>query len=139
MSKLPRPVASALIIGLIILGITACGVGGPSKAERLGKDMQEAATSVPGVQGADVHVNMNTSGNFITAKLTGTGTDQAALAEALDKALPAMLGKTKELNSGSLSVSIFSPDDSISVGAGYLGYTGGTSLVEFREYFLNRP
>ncbi|UXM92724.1 hypothetical protein N5P29_05205 [Paenarthrobacter sp. JL.01a] len=139
MSKLPRALATVLIIGLLILGVTACGVGGPSKAERLGKDMEDAAGSVPGIQDAQVHVNMNTSGNFITAKLTGTGSDQAALAGALDGALPAMLEKTKELDSGSFSVSIFSPDDTVSVGAAELGYTGGTSLVDIRDYFLNRP
>ncbi|MFJ4268474.1 hypothetical protein ACIPY1_18105 [Paenarthrobacter nicotinovorans] len=139
LSKLPRALATVLIVGLFLLGITACGAGGPSKAERLGKDMEEAASSVPGIKDAQVHVNMNTSGNFITAKLTGTGSDQAALAEALDGALPAMLDKTKDLDSGSFSISIFSPDDSVSVGAAELGYTGGTSLVDIREYFLNRP
>ncbi|QOT21651.1 hypothetical protein [Paenarthrobacter sp. YJN-D] len=138
LKKLPKPVP-ALIIMMLILGITACGVGGPSKAERLGKDMQDAAASVPGVKDAQVHVNMNTSGNFITAKLTGIGSEHAALAQALEEALPAMLEKTTDLDSGSFSVSIFSPDDSVSVGAGDLGYAGGTSLVDFREYFLNRP
>lgn len=138
LKKLPKPVP-ALIIMMLILGITACGVGGPSKAERLGKDMQDAAASVPGVKDAQVHVNMNTSGNFITAKLTGTGSEHATLAQALEEALPAMLEKTTDLDSGSFSVSIFSPDDSVSVGAGDLGYAGGTSLVDFREYFLNRP
>ncbi|SKB54183.1 hypothetical protein SAMN05660916_01367 [Arthrobacter sp. 31Cvi3.1E] len=138
LKKLPKPVP-ALIIMMLILGITACGMGGPSKAERLGKDMQDAAASVPGVKDAQVHVNMNTSGNFITAKLTGTGSEHAALAQALEEALPAMLEKTTDLDSGSFSVSIFSPDDSVSVSAGDLGYAGGTSLVDFREYFLNRP
>jgi len=137
--KKRRTPVPALIIMMLILGITACGVGGPSKAERLGKDMQDAAASVPGVKNAQVNVNMNTSGNFITAKLTGTGSDHATLAEALEAALPAMLEKTNDLDSGSFSVSIFSPDDSVSVGAGDLGYAGGTSLVDFREYFLNRP
>jgi len=136
--KKRRTPVPALIIMMLILGITACGVGGPSKAERLGKDIQDAAASVPGVKNAQVNVNMNTSGNFITAKLTGTGSDHATLAEALEAALPAMLEKTKDLDSGSFSVSIFSPDDSVSVGAGDLGYAGGTSLVDFREYFLNR-
>ncbi|MDI2034853.1 hypothetical protein [Paenarthrobacter nitroguajacolicus] len=139
LSKLPRRVASAFIIGLLILGITACGLGGPSKAERLGKDMHDAAMSVPGVTDARLHVNMNTSGNFITASLTGTGTDQSELSQALGKALPAMLEKTKDLDNGSFSVSIFSPDDSVSVGSDALGYTGTSSLVDFREYFLNQP
>ncbi|MFC8039109.1 hypothetical protein ACFUOZ_07125 [Paenarthrobacter sp. NPDC057355] len=139
LSKLPRPIASVLIIGLFLLGITACGVGGPSKAERLSKEMQDAAMSAPGVKSAQVHINMNTSGNFITAKLTGAGSDQASLAEALDKALPAMLEKTTTLANGSFAISIFSPDDSVSVGSRALGYTGDSSLEEFREYFLNRP
>ncbi|MFF2843992.1 hypothetical protein [Paenarthrobacter sp. NPDC057981] len=139
LSKLPRPLAAVLILGLFLLGITACGVGGPSKAEQLSKEMQDAAMSVAGMQQADVHVIMNTSGNFITAKLTGTGSDQASLAEALDKALPAMLEKTTALNNGSFAISIFSPDDSVSVGSRALGYTGDSSLEEFREYFLNRP
>ncbi|WP_310202393.1 hypothetical protein [Paenarthrobacter nitroguajacolicus] len=99
---------------LVVIGVIACG--GPSKAEQLGKDMQEAAMSVPGVKAAQVHVNMNTSGNFISAKLVGAGSDEAALSQALEGALPAMLEKTKELDSGSFSVSIFSPDDALSVG-----------------------
>ncbi len=95
--------------------------------------------SAPGIASAQVHVNMNTSGNFITAKLVGTGSDEAALAEALDEALPAMLTETEDLTSGTLSISIFSADDAVTVGAGALGYSGGTSLSNFREYFLNRP
>lgn len=63
--------------------------------------------SVPGVASANVHVNMNTSGNFITAKLVGTGTDEATLAEALEGALPVMLEKTEDLKFGTFSTSIF--------------------------------
>lgn len=127
-----------MILGLIVFALSACGFGGPAPAERLKAAMQDAAISAPGIASAQVHVNMNTSGNFITAKLVGTGSDEAALAEALDEALPAMLEKTEDLTSGTLSISIFSADDTLSVGAGALGYSGGTSLSDFREYFLSR-
>lgn len=82
---------------------------------------------------------MNTSGNFITAKLVGTGTDEATLAEALEGALPVMLEKTEDLKFGTFSTSIFSADEAISVGADALGYPGGSSLTDFREFFLSRP
>lgn len=95
--------------------------------------------SVPGIASANVHVNMNTSGNFITAKLVGTGTDKASLAQALERALPAMLEKTEDLKSGTFSTSIFSADDAVSVGPDALGYPGGSSLTGFREFFLSRP
>ncbi|MBT2587656.1 hypothetical protein [Arthrobacter sp. ISL-95] len=135
--KFFRLAASTSVVGLLVLGLIACG--GPSEAERLVNDMQDAATSVPGVQAAQVHVNMNTSGNFITAKLVGASNDEAALSQALKGALPAMLEKTKDLASGTFSVSIFSPDDAVSVGSDALGYTGGTSLSDIRDYFLDQP
>lgn len=92
--------------------------------------------SVPGVESASVNVNMNTSGNFISVKLVGNSTDQTALADVLGNALPPMLEKTKDVESGSFAISIFSPDDSVSAGASALGYTGGKSLSNFRDYFL---
>jgi hypothetical protein len=101
--------------------------------------MQEAAMSVPGIAAAQVHVNMNTSGNFITAKLVGTSHDEAVLTEVLGDALPLMLAETEDLTAGTFSTGIFSPDDAVSVGADAIGYPGGSSLREFREYFLNRP
>jgi len=125
-----------LIVVLVIIGVIGCS--GPSKAERLGRDMQDAAASVPGVKAAQVHVNMNTSGNFITAKLVGTSDDAAELTQALQGALPVMLEKTRDLESGTFSVGIFSPDDSVSVGTDALGYSGGASLRDIREYFLNQ-
>lgn len=125
-------------LSLVVFGLSACMVKGASDAESLKSAMEEAAMSVPGVASAQVHVNMNTSGNFITAKLVGTSSDEAALAQALDSALPAMLEKTEDLQSGTFSTSIFSPDDAVSVGAAALGYPGGSSLTDFRDFFLNR-
>jgi predicted small lipoprotein YifL len=138
MRRFFKPVASAMLLGLTAFTLAACGVGGPAPAERLKATMQDAAMSAPGIASAQVHVNMNTSGNFITAKLVGTGSDQATLAQALDGALPAMLEETEDLETGTLSISIFSADDAVSVGASALGYSGGTSLSDFREYFLDR-
>lgn len=135
MYRLFRPVAAAITMGLLAFGLSACGVDGPSRADRLKTDMQDAAMSVPGVESAQVHVNMNTSGNFITAKLVGASNDEATLAKVLGDALPPMLAKTKDLESGSFAVSIFSPDDAVSTGADALGYSGGKSLSSFREFF----
>jgi hypothetical protein len=137
MYRLFRPVAAAITMGLLVFGLSACGAGGPSRADRLKTEMQDAAMSVPGVESAQVHVNMNTSGNFITAKLVGSGHDEATLAEVLGDALPPMLAKTSDLESGSFAISIFSPDDAVSAGADALGYTGGKSLSNFREFFSN--
>jgi len=137
--RILKPITSTIIMGLVVLGLSACGVGGPAPAERLKTAMQDAATSVPGVASAQLHVNMNTSGNFITAKLVGTASDEAALARALEEALPAMLEETEDLDTGTFSVGIFSPDDGVSVGADALGYPGGASLTDFREFFLDRP
>ncbi|MFF2347963.1 hypothetical protein [Pseudarthrobacter sp. NPDC058119] len=131
--------ARTVALALAVVALPACGQGGPAPAERLKASIEEAATAVPGVASAQVHVNMNTSGNFITAKLVGTGSDKASLTQALEGALPAMLEKTEDLQSGTFSTSIFSPDDSVSVGAAALGYPGGSSLSDFREFFLNRP
>ncbi|WP_131682368.1 hypothetical protein [Pseudarthrobacter sp. YALA5] len=130
-------IARALALGLVVLGISACVAKGPSNAERLESDMQEAAMSVPGVESALVNVNLNTSGNFINVKLVGNSQDEAGLAEVLGEALPPMLAKTTELESGSFAISIFSPDDSVSTGADALGYSGGKSLSKFREFFTN--
>jgi hypothetical protein len=131
--------ARTVALALAVLALPACGQGGPAPAERLKASMEEAAMAVPGIASAQVHVNMNTSGNFITAKLVGTGNDEATLTQALKGALPAMLETTQDLQSGTFSTGIFSPDESVSVGAGALGYPGGSSLKDFREYFLNRP
>ncbi|MET3366828.1 UNVERIFIED_CONTAM: hypothetical protein ABIE34_000049 [Jeotgalibacillus campisalis] len=134
-----KPAVSALAMGLFILSASACGLGGPSKAERLGKELEAAALSVPGVESAKLNVNMNTSGNFITIKLVGSSHDADVLADVLGNALPPMLEETEELQSGTFGVSIFSPDDAVSASAGDLGYSGGSSLNSFREYFLSRP
>lgn len=134
-----RTVANTLVLGLIVLGLPACMPEGPSAADRLENDMEEAAMSAAGIDSADVDVTLNTSGNFITAKLVGTGSDEAALADALEAALPAMLEKTEHLQSGSFSTSIFSPDDTLSVGADALGFPGGNSLRDFQEFFLGQP
>ncbi|WP_223252969.1 hypothetical protein [Arthrobacter sp. AFG7.2] len=99
--------------------------------------MNDAAMTVPGIQSTLINVNMNTSGNFITAKLVGNSMDQAELADALRRALPPMLEETSHLDGGTFSTSIFSPDDSVSVGASDFGYSGGASLERFREYFLD--
>lgn len=133
-----RTVATRLALALIVLGLSACVHQGPSTADRLEKDMEEAAMSAAGIDSADVDVTMNTSGNFITAKLVGTHSDEAALTDALEGALPAMLEKTGHLQSGSFSTSIFSPDDAVSVGADALGFPGGNSLADFQEFFLNQ-
>lgn len=125
-------------LSVVAFCLSGCTVKGPSDAEDLTAAMQAAAMSVPGISSAQIHVNMNTSGNFITAKLVGTGTDEATLAQALEGALPAMLKETEDLQSGTFSTSIFSPDDAVSVGADALGYPGGSSLADFREFFLNR-
>lgn len=134
-----RTVAITLALGLIVLGLPACVSQGPSTADRLENDMEEAAMSAAGIDSADVDVTLSTSGNFITAKLVGTGSDEAALAEALEGALPAMLEKTEHLQSGSFSTSIFSADDAVSVGADALGFPGGNSLTDFQEFFLDQP
>ena len=132
-----KTVAGALTLAMAVLGLSACVVSGVSPADRLKKDMQDAAMSVPGVESAQVNVNMNTSGNFINVKLVGTSNDEAALAEVLGEALPPMLEKTEDLESGSFAISIFSPDDAVSAGADALGYSGGKSLSNFREFFVN--
>jgi hypothetical protein len=132
-------VAGMLALGLAVLALASCGPGAPTRAESLKASMEDAAMSVPGIASAQVHVNMNTSGNFITAKLVGTGSDEATLAKALEGALPAMLEKTENLQSGTFSTTIFSSDNAVSVGADALGYQGGTALKDFREFFLNRP
>ena len=138
MRRLKTLAGTLAALSLVVLGLSACMVKGPSDAESLTAAMQDAAMSVPGVASAQIHVNMNTSGNFITAKLVGTGSDEATLAQALEGALPAMLEKTEDLQSGTFSTSIFSPDGAVSVGADALGYPGGSSLTDFREFFLNR-
>jgi hypothetical protein len=130
-------VARALALGLVVLGLAACMVKGPSAAERLESDMQEAAMSVAGIESAEVDVILNTSGNFITVKLVGASHDEAGLAEMLGNALPPILATTKELESGSFAIGIFSPDDTVSAGASELGYSGGKSLSRFREFFVN--
>ena len=132
-----KTVAGALTLAMAVLGLSACVVSGASPADSLKKEMQDAAMSVPGVKSAQVNVNMNTSGNFINVKLVGTGNDEAALAEVLGEALPPMLEKTEDLESGSFAISIFSPDDAVSAGADALGYSGGKSLSNFREFFVN--
>ncbi|QDG65936.1 hypothetical protein NIBR502772_06665 [Pseudarthrobacter sp. NIBRBAC000502772] len=132
-----KTVAGALTLAMAVLGLSACVVSGASPADRLKKDMQDAAMSVPGVESAQVNVNINTSGNFINVKLVGTSNDEAALAEVLGEALPPMLEKTEDLESGSFAISIFSPDDAVSAGADALGYSGGKSLRNFREFFVN--
>ena len=134
-----RTVSGMLAPALAFLALTGCGAGPASSAESLKASIEDAAMSVQGIASAQVHVNMNTSGNFITAKLMGTGNDEATLTRALEGALPAMLEKTENLQSGTFSTTIFSPDDAVSVGADALGYTGGTGLTDFREFFLNRP
>lgn len=134
-----RTVSRMLAPALAFLALTGCGPGPASSAESLKASIEDAAMSVQGIASAQVHVNMNTSGNFITAKLVGTGNDEATLTRALEGALPAMLEKTENLQSGTFSTTIFSPDDAVSVGADALGYTGGTGLTDFREFFLNRP
>lgn len=138
MRRLSIVAGTLAALSMVALCLSACMAKGPSDAESLKSAMQDAAMSVPGVSSAQVHVNMNTSGNFITAKLVGTGSDEATLAQALEGALPAMLEKTEDLQSGTFSTSIFSPDDAVSVGADALGYPGGSSLTDFREFFLNR-
>ncbi|NWL11367.1 hypothetical protein DM791_14285 [Paenarthrobacter nitroguajacolicus] len=134
-----KPAVSALTMGLLIMSASACGLGGPSKAERLGKDLEAAALSVTGVESAKLNVNMNTSGNFITVKLVGSSHDADVLADVLGNALPPMLEETEELQSGTFGISIFSPDDAVSASARDLGYPGGSSLNSFREYFLSVP
>lgn len=130
-----RTVAHALALALIVLGLSACLPQGPSTADRLENDMEEAALSVAGVDSANVDVIMNTSGNFITVKLVGTSYDEAVLTDTLGNALPPMLAATQGIESGSFAVSIFSPDDAVSAGARALGYAGGNSLASFREFF----
>jgi hypothetical protein len=131
-----RTLVTALVLGLLALGLAACTPQGPSGAQRLEQDMEQAAVSVAGVDAAEVDVIMNTSGNFITVKLVGTGRDASALADTLGAALPPILAATEGLESGSFAVSIFSPDDAVSAGPGALGYSGGNSLASFREFFV---
>ena len=134
-----KSIAGALVLGLVILAVPGCGTGGPAPAESLKAAIEDAAMAAPGVASAQIHVNMNTSGNFISAKLVGTTSDEAGLAQALAGALPGMLKQTEHLQSGTFSTSIYSPDGAVSVGADALGFPGGNSLKDFREFFLNRP
>lgn len=55
-----------------MFSLASCGLDQTAQADALETEMEEAATSIPGVQSANAHVNMNTSGNFITIKLVGT-------------------------------------------------------------------
>ncbi|WP_309108874.1 hypothetical protein [Arthrobacter sp.] len=137
MSRILRSVAGATIAGLLTLSLTSCGLDQTAQADKLETEMEEAATSVSGVQSANAHVNMNTSGNFINIKLVGTSGDDDVLGESLKEALPVILEKTKDVDGGTFSISIFSPDDTIQVGPSDIGYPAGTgdTLNGIRKHF----
>jgi len=122
-------------MGVLAASLTACGLGGPTKEDQLEAALQKAGMSVPGVASAKADANVNTSGKFITVKLVGDTADKAALTQTLQKAMPALLDSLKDVEGGTLGVSIFSPDNAVQAGPADLGYTGPSSLSSIREYF----
>jgi len=130
-----RILAGALTVGILAAFLSACGLGGPSKADQLESALQKAGMSVPGVTAVQADANLNTSGKFITVKLVGASADKATLTRTLDQAMPALLDSIKDVEGGTFGVSIFSPDDAVHAGPGDLGYSGSSSLSSVREYF----
>ncbi|GGI83334.1 hypothetical protein [Pseudarthrobacter scleromae] len=123
--------------GLLMVSLASCGLDQTAQSDTLETEMEEAATTIPGVQSANAHVNMNTSGNFITIKLVGTSADPDVLGESLKEALPVILNKARDLDGGTFSISIFSPDDTVGIGPSDIGYPAGTgdTLNGIRQHF----
>lgn len=133
--RIRRIITAALILNALAVALSGCVFGGPSRAERLETTLEDAAMSVQGIKSASVDANVNTSGNFITVKLVGDSDDKPELRETLRNAIPAILDSIKDLETATFGVSIYSPDDSVSVDPDELGYSGLSSLNEFREFF----
>ncbi|MBT2596047.1 hypothetical protein [Arthrobacter sp. ISL-72] len=127
--------AAPIVVAAVFL--SGCGFGGPSREEQLKATLDDAATSVPGVVSSTATAKVNTSGNFLGAVVVADTQDPAELKEILRTVITAMLERTADLESGTLSVSVFSPDKTQSVSVDDLGYTGLENLRPLREYFAS--
>lgn len=137
MRRLKRLIHRAVTLVVVAMILGGCGLGGPSKEEQLTATLDDAATSVPGVVSSEATAKVNTSGNFLGSVVVANTEDPGELKEILRNVVTSMLESTADLESGTLSVSVFSPDKTQSVSVEDLGYTGLENLRPLREFFAS--
>jgi hypothetical protein len=79
--------------------------------------------SIPGVTEVDPDVNANTSGTFITLKISANSYDEDELKSVAKEALTNIL-KDPRIGYASFSMGVFSPDDSINIAPSDVGCIG---------------
>jgi hypothetical protein len=129
--KIIRLVLALLLISLAGIALSSCGY--EAKGEKIQQAITEDVNAVSGVTEANVQVNANTSGTFITVKVTADSYDTSELTRILDEALTTIL-KDPRIEDGSFGMGVFSPDDAVSVGPSDLGYKGTSTLNSMRKF-----
>lgn len=131
MTRFLRPILLVVLLMLVGFSLSSCGY--EAKGEKIEQAIAENVNAVSGVTEAKVHVNANTSGTFITVKVTADSYDTSELTRILDEALTKILTDPR-IEDGSFSMGVFSPDDSISVGPSDIGYNGTNTLNSMRKF-----
>jgi hypothetical protein len=126
-----RRTAVAVILLATCASVTACG---DDKETRIEQAIAEDVKAVAGVARVTPSVNANTSGTFITVKVTADGSDRPDMERILNDSLVSVL-RDPRVGDGVFAMSVFSPDDATSVGPGDLGYTGTATTSDLRKFF----
>ncbi|ACL42147.1 hypothetical protein Achl_4196 (plasmid) [Pseudarthrobacter chlorophenolicus A6] len=119
-----------LVFGLLLIatGATVSACGYEEKKATIEGAIHENAESIPGVTAVNAHVNANTSGTFITLKITADSSDEDELKSIAKGALTKIL-KDPRIEDGTLAMGVFSPDGSINIGPSDIGCTTSTGTL----------
>lgn len=130
--KIIRLVLTVLLLAIGALSLSSCGYD--TKRVKIEEALVENAKSISGVSLVNTHVNSNTSGNFMTVKITADNSYKSELERILQEYLSAILSDPR-VEDGTLGVSVFSPDEETNVGPSDLGYSGLNTTRKMREFF----
>ena len=132
MTRFIRLTVLALMLVATGFSLSACGY--EEKKATIERALEENVESIPGVTEVDPDVNANTSGTFITLKITADSYDEDELKSVAKEALTNIL-KDPRIGNASFSMGVFSPDDSINIGPSDVGCIGTGTTDSLRGCF----
>lgn len=131
MTPYRRSLPLALLL-VSVASLSACGYA--EEKSTIERALHENVESIPGVTEADTHVNVNTSGTFISLDITANSYDEEELKNIAREALT-RIARDARIENGTFSMGVFSPDSSVNIGPSDVGCDTKASLSILRECF----
>lgn len=110
--------------------LSACGYG--EQRDLIERAIIEDIGGLHSVTAVEPHVNVNTSGKFMTVAVTSSSNDEDELKGVMKEALKGILNDSR-IENGTFAMGVFNADRSINIGPSDVGCHSSGTLSSLRE------